>query len=260
MVKMAHTSERMIMIDLFVIAALLTIFIVRGFLALTGYPQVGNGTLHIAHMLWGGLALCGTTLYLAFAEKPNKKIAILIGGSGFGLFLDELGKFITRDNNYFFQPAAALIIGTLLLIWVGMRLWIASHEKIPFFPAASWPPNQIVSFLLITWIVLQLIIALPLFILIVAATMNGAVVDYVIPLLIALGAYTLFLLAVVTLLIRKNRQLAAKVIRMGAFFSLLAVYPISFYVDQFNAAYGFIIVILVIISTTKIYQSRSFDK
>jgi hypothetical protein len=25
----------------------------------TGYPQIGNSTLHIAHVLWGGLLLFG---------------------------------------------------------------------------------------------------------------------------------------------------------------------------------------------------------
>ena len=31
-----------------------TVTLVRLFLELTGYPQVGGGTLHIAHLLWGG--------------------------------------------------------------------------------------------------------------------------------------------------------------------------------------------------------------
>ncbi|MCO5198265.1 MAG: hypothetical protein M9941_11040, partial [Anaerolineae bacterium] len=35
----------------------LTIVIVRVFLQLTGYPQVGNSVLHITHAIWGGLLL-----------------------------------------------------------------------------------------------------------------------------------------------------------------------------------------------------------
>ncbi len=39
-------------------------------------PELGGHGLHIAHLLWGGF------------------------------FIDELGKFITQDNDYFFKPAA----------------------------------------------------------------------------------------------------------------------------------------------------------
>ena len=34
-----------------------TVIITRVFLELTGYPQIGNSALHIAHALWGGLLL-----------------------------------------------------------------------------------------------------------------------------------------------------------------------------------------------------------
>ena len=34
-----------------------TVIITRVFLELSGYPQIGNDVLHIAHALWGGLLL-----------------------------------------------------------------------------------------------------------------------------------------------------------------------------------------------------------
>lgn len=34
-----------------------TVIFTRLFLQLTGFPQIGNSVLHIAHALWGGLLL-----------------------------------------------------------------------------------------------------------------------------------------------------------------------------------------------------------
>ena len=45
-------AERYLRLMLLAFAA--SVILTRLFLSLTGYPQVGNGTLHIAHLLWGG--------------------------------------------------------------------------------------------------------------------------------------------------------------------------------------------------------------
>lgn len=72
-------------------------------LAATGYAQIGGGPHHIAHLLWGGLLLIvAFSLLLAF-QNPERKIwSATIAGVGFGLFIDEIGKFVTTDNDYFF--------------------------------------------------------------------------------------------------------------------------------------------------------------
>jgi len=73
-------------------------------------------------MLWGGLLmLVALVLLLAVIGKRTKRVAAVLGGAGFGLFVDELGKFITADNNYFFQPTIALIYSLLVVLFLAFR-------------------------------------------------------------------------------------------------------------------------------------------
>jgi hypothetical protein len=110
-------------LEVFLVSAIVTIVITRVYLQLAGYPQVGGATLHIAHMLWGGLLmLAGLILFISYLNFSVRLSASLISGIGFGLFIDELGKFITTDNNYFFQPTFAL----LYVLFVGLFLIVRS--------------------------------------------------------------------------------------------------------------------------------------
>jgi hypothetical protein len=105
--------------ELLLVFAIVTILSIRGFLALTGYPQVGGDSLHIAHMLWGGLGmLVALGLLLTFWNPGIRRLAACIGGIGFGTFIDELGKFITQDNDYFFQPTVALLYVLFVLLFL----------------------------------------------------------------------------------------------------------------------------------------------
>ncbi len=84
-----------------VVAFGVTVIAIRVFLQLTGFPQLGNSVLHIAHALWGALLLfIAVFLPLLFANHWAIVVSALFSGIGIGLFIDEVGKFITQANDY----------------------------------------------------------------------------------------------------------------------------------------------------------------
>src|SRR5665647_796666 len=64
----------------FVVAAVVTVLLTRAFLAAAGYPQIGGGGLHVAHVLWGGLLMAlAFVLLLSFAgpvARPAGALAV----------------------------------------------------------------------------------------------------------------------------------------------------------------------------------------
>lgn len=110
------------LLDTVLVCAVSTILIVRTQLWLTNYPQLGGRGLHIAHLLWGGLfMLIALIILLAFVGGAERQVAAIAGGIGLGLFIDELGKFITADNNYFFKPTAAIIYCFFVIFFLVIR-------------------------------------------------------------------------------------------------------------------------------------------
>ena len=110
------------------VCAVATVLFTRGFLAATGYPQVGGSKLHIAHVLWGGLLLLAALIAtLAFLSPATKPVAAVIGGIGFGLFIDEVGKFVTKNVNYFYRPAIAIIYVCFIVLF-GVIRWLSRRR------------------------------------------------------------------------------------------------------------------------------------
>jgi hypothetical protein len=108
-------AESYLIISIATFAA--TVILTRLFLDLTGYPQVGNGVLHIAHALWGGLLLIiAAILPLILINDWALLLSAVLSGLGVGLFIDEVGKFITQKNDYFFPPAAPVVYGFFMIL------------------------------------------------------------------------------------------------------------------------------------------------
>ncbi|ACQ80399.1 conserved hypothetical protein [Beutenbergia cavernae DSM 12333] len=104
----------------FLVVTVATVAVTRAFLAAAGYPQLGGGGLHVAHVLWGGLAMAlSVLLLLSFAGPVVRPAAAVVGGIGFGLFIDEVGKFLTSDNDYFYEPAFVVMYATCVVLVLG---------------------------------------------------------------------------------------------------------------------------------------------
>jgi hypothetical protein len=108
--------------EAFLFSAVATVLLIRTFLAVAGYPQVGGGGLHVAHVLWGGLLMGVAIVSMEIFPGTLVRLrAAVIGGVGFGLFIDEVGKFLTKDVNYFFKPAIAIMYAVFVAAYLGVR-------------------------------------------------------------------------------------------------------------------------------------------
>lgn len=109
-----------------------TILVIRLQLWATHYPKLGGGQLHITHLLWGGLGmLIAIVLLLSFLGRARRHTGAVVGGIGFGFFVDELGKFVTLDNDYFFKPAAGMIYIVFILLFLAIRSLGWRHRWTP---------------------------------------------------------------------------------------------------------------------------------
>lgn len=128
----ARNIEIRALLDTFFVCAVATILIIRLQLWATHYPKLGGGKLHIAHLLWGGLGmLIAIVLLLSFLGRGRRHTGAILGGIGFGFFIDEIGKFVTSDNDYFFHPAAGMIYIVFILLFLTIRTLGWRHRWTP---------------------------------------------------------------------------------------------------------------------------------
>jgi hypothetical protein len=125
-----RNSDGPVLFESFFVAAVVSFLGIRAFLVVTGFPRVGRGELHIAHMLWGGaLMLIALLLLLAYLDRPIQHVAAVVAGLGFGTFVDEIGKFVTADNDYFYRPAIALIYVVFVAVFLAARA-LAGRQRL----------------------------------------------------------------------------------------------------------------------------------
>lgn len=241
-------------IDTFVVSGVVTILATRSYLSIADYPQISSESLHIAHVLFGGVFLVIALLLAILSDRPNKLIVAFLGGVGFGLFIDEVGKFVTKDNDYFYEPSVGIMYICFLLIWFISRLLIVRATKTPFLSPAEWPEQKILRLLIVLWAAVQIIggavlvgatavIGLNEMADILNVPRLGLVLSWVYAGLLALGLQRYY----------KNHMVrASHTLRGTALFGVVAVYPFIYLKYPLLASFGMSGMLLVIIGLSEV--------
>jgi hypothetical protein len=247
--KVRSQPSKLDIIDTFTLASIASIVIIRGFLLLTGFPQIGGDAYHIAHVLWGGLLLT-VTLLASLLSHTNRLVIALLGGVGFGFFIDEVGKFVTTDNNYFYDGSFFLMYVSVLLIWLIARVAVVRNTSELFFLPAQWPSKRWEGMLLITWAGAQMISTVIALVAVRRADSGLNAIDWIYA---TASIFHLTVLVVgVWLFTRKKLHGSASVLRMAAFIEILAILPFVYYEQPILAASKSIFALMVMVGLSEV--------
>ena len=108
-------------LDTFLVCAASGVIINRAILIVLGYPQIGSrnpGGIHISHSIYGGFSMMiAASVALSFLHPNVRWFLAIVGGLGFGWYIDELGKYVSNAG-YLFSSALALIYIVFILMYV----------------------------------------------------------------------------------------------------------------------------------------------
>ena len=111
-------------LDTFIVCAATAVVLNRVVLIILGYPQVGSrdpGGIHISHSIYGGIMmLIAIFAAISFLAPSARWFLAVLGGLGFGWYVDELGKYVSNAG-YLFEPALALIYVTFVVLFLVAR-------------------------------------------------------------------------------------------------------------------------------------------
>jgi hypothetical protein len=111
-------------LDTFIVCAATAVVLNRVVLIILGYPQVGSRQpdgIHISHSIYGGIMmLIAMIAAISFLAPSARWFVAVLGGLGFGWYVDELGKYVS-NSGYLFEPALALIYITFVVLFLVAR-------------------------------------------------------------------------------------------------------------------------------------------
>ena len=80
------------------------------------------------------MMIAALILVFALLNMSAQWAAAFVGGVGFGFFIDEVGKFISNDVNYFFEPAFAVMYVVFIILffalWAIRRAALRPHDAL----------------------------------------------------------------------------------------------------------------------------------
>lgn len=244
--EQSNQPSRLEIIDVFVIVSVGTIIVIRSFLILTGFPRIGGESFHIAHMLWGGLALTAALLISLLQRQANRELLAALGGVGFGFFIDEIGKFVTSDNNYFYDGSFFLMYVTILGLWLIARGIVVRSEKQAFFLPAIWPTRRVEQFLICLWALCQ-IVYLPM---LAYNIRRDSIFDFIA--LVGLLCYFFALLLGLSYVIRRRTAQAATTFRLATFLAIIVIMPFDYFRSPLYAFMSTLVSVLVMIGLSEV--------
>ena len=241
-----------------------SVVVTRAFLGATGYPRIGSGEFHIAHVLVGGaLLFAGGLIALISADHRAGDGAAILIGAGVGLFIDEVGKFITSNNDYFF-PIAAPIIYAVFMFSVVLLLIVRERFGESLLPVPKAPSRwKHLRALLIAGYLGSGVVALlesagvmglaasihtPFDLLVTqsaADQLSGNPLWLDVHALVSAAAGWLFIAAAVLLVVHRDGR-AVRVGLTGSVISLTVLALVAFYVNQFAAVGGVVVQALLV--------------
>jgi hypothetical protein len=111
-------------LDTFLVCAATAVVVNRLVLIILGYPQIGSRKsdgVHISHSIYGGLMmLIAMIAVISFLAPSTRWFVAVLGGLGFGWYVDELGKYVSNAG-YLFVPALALIYVVFVVLFLVVR-------------------------------------------------------------------------------------------------------------------------------------------